>query len=601
MSSVSGKAFDLRILKRVLKYVKPYRVTYNVSILLTVILAFIGIVRTEFLGYIIDYTLQQPNVHPIPGLIDLFHSMVQGKTASGAVGFVTMVIVVLLILEALFYYFQMYMANVVAQSVTIDLRTKLFTHITSFKLKYFDNTAIGTLVTRVISDIETIAQIFYEGLISVMGDLVRLVVVIFVMLWINWELALYTLIPIPLLIVATRVFQKSIKKSFQSVRTQVARLNAFVQEHLTGISVVQIFNREKVELEKFEEINKAHRKANIDSVMAYSIFFPVVEILSALSIAFLLWFGTNLALHSSLTFGDIVKYILYVNMLYRPIRMLADRINTLQMGVVGCERVFNILDTDEAIADNGSVTAEHLKGEVEFKDVWFAYKNEEYVLKGIHLSVAKGEKVAFVGATGAGKSSVINLLSRLYEYQKGEIMIDGINLRDYKISSLRKNISVVMQDVFLFSDTIHNNISLRDPDISREEIINAAKKVGAHDFIMRLPGNYDYNVQERGGTLSVGQRQLISFIRAYVSNPAILILDEATSSVDTESELLIQQAIEKLTEGRTSIIVAHRLSTIQHADKIVVLDHGKILEMGTHEELLKKDGHYRRLFELQFS
>lgn len=599
--SATGKIFDLSILKRVLKYVKPYRFTYNFSILLTILLAFIGIVRTELLGYIIDFVLGQSNTRPIPGLIDWFNAMTVDRLASDAVTLVTVVIILLLIVEAAFYYFQMYMANIVAQSVTIDLRTALFSHITKFRLRYFDRTAIGTLVTRVISDIETIAQIFYEGLISVMGDLVKLIVVIVVMFWINWELALYTLIPIPLLIIATRIFQRSIKKSFQSVRVQVSKLNAFVQEHVTGMSVVQIFNRETVEMEKFQEINKAHRKANIDSVMAYSIFFPVVEIFSALSIAFLLWFGTGLALHSSLTFGDIVKYILYVNMLYRPIRMLADRINTLQMGVVGCERVFTILDTDEIIPDTGHFETNSLSGQVEFKNVSFAYNDVDFVLKNINLSVAKGEKVAFVGATGAGKSSVINLLSRLYEFQRGEIFIDGREIREYKIASLRQNISVVMQDVFLFSDTIHNNITLKDSSISRETVMEAAKKVGAHDFIMMLPGNYDYNVQERGSTLSVGQRQLLSFIRAYVSNPAILILDEATSSVDTESELLIQKAIEKLTEGRTSIIVAHRLSTIQHADKIVVLDHGEILEMGSHEELLRKNGHYKRLFELQFS
>lgn len=518
-----------------------------------------------------------------------------------ALNIVTLIIVVILLLEAFFQYYQMLLANKVSQSVTIDMRTSLFSHILHFRLKYFDNTAIGTLVTRVISDIETIADIFYEGLISVAGDIVKLVVVLVIMFWVNWELALYTLIPIPLLLLATRVFQKSIKKSFQSVRTQVARLNAFVQEHVTGMSIVQIFNREEEEMDKFKSINKSHRKAHIDSVMAYSIFFPVVEILSALSIAFLVWIGTDLSLEHKLTFGDLVKYILYVNMLYRPIRMLADRFNTLQMGVVGSERVFAILDSEEQISNTGTSHASHLKGDVEFRDVWFAYNEEDYVLKGIDLKVDSGKTVAFVGATGAGKSSVINLLSRLYEFQKGSIEIDGKDIREYELQSLRKCISVVLQDVFLFSDTIHNNITLRDPSISREQVIEAAKRVGAHDFIMKLPGNYDYNVRERGGTLSVGQRQLISFIRAYVANPSILVLDEATSSVDTESELLIQHAIEKLTEGRTSFVIAHRLSTIQKANLIVVMDHGKIIEMGSHDELLKQNGQYRHLFELQFS
>ncbi|HRE74418.1 MAG TPA: ABC transporter ATP-binding protein, partial [Flavobacteriales bacterium] len=531
MSKAGGKAFDFGVLKRVLRYVRPYRSLFVGSIFLTVLLAIIGIVRTELLGYLIDFTTGNHTVRPFPGLVDLFEGLTQGKTPVVALNVVTLVIVFILIAEGFFQYFQMLMANRVAQSVTIDLRTSLFSHLLRFRLKFFDTTPIGTLVTRVISDIETIADIFYEGLISVAGDLVKLFVVIFIMFWVNWELALYTLIPVPLLIITTRIFQRSIKKSFMGVRNQVARLNAFVQEHVTGMSIVQIFNREEVEMDKFKSINKEHRKAHIDSVMAYSIFFPVVEILAALSIAFLVWIGTGLALEGRLTFGDIVKYILYVNMLYRPIRMLADRFNTLQMGVVGSERVFSLLDSDHSIADKGTIEAGHFKGEVSMKDVWFAYNDEEYVLKGIDLEVKEGQTIAFVGATGAGKSSLINLLSRLYEFQKGEIRIDGRDIRDYKLMSLRKNIAVVLQDVFLFSDTIHNNISLRDPKISREEIIEASRRVGAHDFIMNLPGNYDYNVRERGSTLSVGQRQLISFIRAYVTNPSILILDEATSSV----------------------------------------------------------------------
>jgi len=600
MSTVSGKAFDLKILRRVLHFVKPYRVAFNVAMSLTVVLALITIVRTELIGYCIDFVTGVQGKNAFPFLTDFFHSMADGREKVSALTLVTVVIVIFLIAESLFIYFQMYLSNKVAQSVTIDIRTQVFSHITKLRLKYFDNTPIGTLVTRVISDIETVAEIFYEGLIAVVGDMVKLVVVVLVMFLVDWRLALVTLIPIPLLLFATRIFQRSIKKSFQGVRTQVAQMNAFVQEHVTGMSIVQVFNREDIEMKKFEEINKKHRKAHIDSVMAYSVFFPVVEILSALSIAFLIWIGTGLSLNGTVSYGDMVKYILYVNMLYRPIRMLADRFNTLQMGMVGSERVFRVLDTDENIPDNGNVTTEDLKGDIIFNDVWFAYNNDEYVLKGISLEVKHGETVAFVGATGAGKSSVINLVSRLYELHKGTITIDGVDIRDYKIETLRKNIAVVMQDVFLFSDTIHNNITLRDESISREEVIEAAKRVGAHDFIMKLPKNYDYNVRERGATLSTGQRQLISFIRAYVTDPKILILDEATSSVDTESELMIQKAIEKLTEGRTSLVIAHRLSTIQKAKKIIVMDNGKITEQGTHDELLKLNGQYRHLFELQF-
>ncbi|MGZ6501258.1 MAG: ABC transporter ATP-binding protein, partial [Bacteroidia bacterium] len=458
----------------------------------------------------------------------------------------------------------------------------------------------GTLVTRSVSDIEVLADMFSDGLISIIGDLLKVLVILVVMCCINFKLTLIVLVPIPFLLIATYVFKKAVQASFQEVRTQVARLNAFVQEHITGMNIVQVFNREKAESEKFEEINAKHRNANIRSIMAYSIFFPVVEILSSVSVGLLVWWGGKGILQGTATMGQVVEFIMFLNLLFRPIRQLADKFNTLQMGMVSSERVFKVLDTNEIIENKGTKAAADIQGNVDFKDVWFAYNNEDWVLKNVSFSVKKGETVALVGATGAGKSSVINLLNRFYEYDKGIISIDGINIRDYELTSLRKNIGVVLQDVFLFSDTLANNISLNNPEIPREKIIEASKIVGAHEFISKLPGAYDYNAMERGGMLSVGQRQLISFIRAYVYNPKVLVLDEATSSIDTESEKLIQKAIDILTEGRTSIIIAHRLATIQKADKIIVMDHGEIIEMGNHQELLRKNGQYKKLFELQF-
>jgi len=476
----------------------------------------------------------------------------------------------------------------------------LFKHVTRFKLRYFDRTPIGQLVTRVVSDIETIAEIFSQGILVILGDILKLVVVVVVMFIYNWKLSLLVLTPIPLLLIATNIFKNAIKKAFQQVRTQVSVLNTFVQEHLTGMNIVQIFNREEAESDKFRDINDKHRQAHIRSVWAYSVFFPVVEILSAISLAVLVWWGARESLAGDISVGDLVTFILFIYMLFRPIRQLADRFNVLQMGMVGSQRVFKVLDTDERIADTGHKTGERLEGAIEFQNVWLAYEEDDYVLRDISFEVNKGEVVAFVGATGAGKSSVINLLSRFYEFQKGDILIDDHSIREYELDFLRNEIAVVLQDVFLFSDTIHHNITLGDKHISREQVIEAAEAVGAHEFIMELPGNYDFDVRERGGMLSSGQRQLISFIRAYVYNPSILVLDEATSSVDTETEILIQNAIDRITEGRTSIVIAHRLSTIQKADKIIVMDEGKILEMGSHAELLEHGGAYKNLFDLQF-
>lgn len=579
MSTVAGKAFDYKLFKRVLAYIKPYKVKFYITAILTILLAILGPIKPKMIGDTIDK-------YVIPG------------DGEGMLRWIMMIVAVLF-LEAILQFFQTYLANWLGQSVVIDIRVNLYRKITGFKLKYFDNTAIGTLVTRVISDIETIGDIFSQGLLIIIGDILKLTVVIVYMLYVDWKLALLCMASIPLLIIATNIFKNAIKKAFTQVRSQVSKLNAFVQEHVTGMSVVQIFNRQEAEMNKFVEINRAHRDAHIKTVWANSIFFPIVEIFSAISISLLVWYGVKGVISEEFTFGVLFEFILLIHMLFRPIRQLADRFNVLQMGMVGSERVFKIIDTQEQIEDTGSIEAD-FKGDISFNNVWFAYKEEDYVLKGVSFAMKQGETIAFVGATGAGKSSVINLLNRFYEYQKGEILIDGIDLRKFTLNSVRSNIAVVLQDVFLFSDTIFNNITLGNKDITREEVIHAAKLVGAHDFIMQLPGNYDYDVRERGGMLSTGQRQLLAFIRAYVYNPSILILDEATSSIDTESEQLIQRAIDVITKDRTSIVIAHRLSTIQKADKIMVMDNGHLIEQGNHFELLDQNGMYKELFDLQF-
>jgi ATP-binding cassette subfamily B multidrug efflux pump len=579
MSTVEGKAFDYHLFKRVIAYIKPYKVKFYITAILTVLLAFLGPVKPKMIGDTIDKYI-------VPG------------DGEGMLRWI-MLIVAVLFLEAILQFFQTYLANWLGQSVVIDIRVGLFRKITGFKLKYFDNTAIGTLVTRVISDIETIGDIFSQGILTIIGDILKLIVVIAYMLYVDWKLALLCMASIPLLIVATSIFKKAIKKAFTQVRTQVSRLNAFVQEHVTGMNVVQIFNREDAEMKKFMAINKGHRDAHIKTVWANSIFFPIVEIFSAISISLLVWYGVKGVLSEEFTFGVLFEFILLIHMLFRPIRQLADRFNVLQMGMVGSERVFKIIDTDEQIEDAGNVTAD-LKGEIQFKDVWFAYKEDDYVLKGINFDIKQGETIAFVGATGAGKSSIVNLMNRFYEFQKGSISIDNVDIRNYSLDTIRTNIAVVLQDVFLFSDTIHNNITLGNKSITRAEVIEASKLVGAHEFIMQLPGDYDYDVKERGGMLSTGQRQLLAFIRAYVYNPSILILDEATSSIDTESEELIQKAIDVLTKGRTSIVIAHRLSTIQKANKIMVMEKGEVIEQGNHFELINQNGLYKGLFDLQF-
>jgi ATP-binding cassette subfamily B protein len=507
----------------------------------------------------------------------------------------------LLLLEGLLQFYYSWLTNFLGQAVLFDVRTRLFSHIVHLRLKYFDNTPIGTLVTRAISDIETLADVFSEGFLVIIGDILRLTVAMVVMLVVDWRMALISISTVPLLLLSTRWFKNAIKSSFQEVRNAVSNLNAFLQEHITGMSIIQIFNREKEEMDAFMKINAVHRDANNQSVWAYSVFLPVVEVLSAVSIGLVVWWGSKNVLEGSATPGSIVAFILYINMLFRPMRDLADKFNTLQMGVVSSERIFKVLDTNEVIENKGKELANDMRGAIDFQKVWFAYNEDDWVLKGINFSAYPGEKLAIVGATGAGKSTLINLLTRYYEYNAGEILVDGINIRSYELASLRQNIAAIPQDVFLFSGSIADNITLKNNSISREEIEEAAKAIGAHGFIQELPGAYDFDVKERGNMLSVGQRQLIAFVRAYLYNPKILILDEATSSVDTESEWLIQTALEKLTQGRTSIIIAHRLATVQFADRIIVLEKGEIAEQGTHTELMHKDkGLYRKLFELQF-
>ncbi len=577
----------ISIFKRLVTYALPYKKFFFTALFSVLLIALSSVFRPIF----------------IADMIDKF--IIKSKNGN-ALLFWTFLIIGMLFIEAILQFTSSYFSNLLAQNIISDLRKKLFAHIISFRMRYFDKTPIGALVTRIVSDMEAISEVFSTGLIDIVGDLILLLAVLIMMFFMNWHLTLLILISIPFLIIATKIFAKSMNNSFIQERLQVTRLNTFVQERITGMSIVQLFNREKEEFEGFKEINKAHRKAHLNAIWAFSIFFPVVEILSSLSVAFLLVYiafqvegGTKADMKSQ--YLEIIKFTFWINMLFRPIRQLADKFNILQRGVVRAERVFEILDINEHIQEEGIITNCDFNQPIIFKDVSFAYQNEEWILKDINLTIKANSTVAFVGATGAGKSSIVNLLGRFYEFQKGEIYIGDTKIRDLELSFLRNNIAIVLQDVFLFSDSVHNNITLGNEAISREEVIAASKAIGAHVFIEKLPNGYDYHVGERGSVLSVGQRQLLAFIRAYVYNPTVLILDEATSSIDNESEEMIQKATEKLTKGRTSIVIAHRISTIQKADQIIVLDKGEIKEQGSHSELLLNDSFYKRLYTKQFS
>lgn len=577
---ISGKAYDSKLLGRLAKYMRPYRTIFWISVVLTILLAAVA----PALPMLIEYTLDN---YILNGQYEGLNTML-------------IVMMVLLIAQTVVRYFHTLMTNTLGQSVIRDIRIQVFEHITNLRLKYFDNTPIGRLITRTISDLETIANIFSEGLIQIIGDLLQLVVILGVMFYTDWRLTLIILVPMPLMLWATYIFKEAMKSAFQDVRLWVSNLNTFLQEHISGMAIIQYFAREEQEMQKFDSINKEHRNAHVRANWYFSIFFPVLEIIIAIATGLLVWYGSKQVLADVISPGVVVAFLMYINMIFRPIRELIDKFNTLQMGMVSAERIFDVLDTDEFTPNSGTNKPEHIRGEIEFKNVWFAYNDEKWVLKDVSFKVKPGETLALVGATGAGKSSTINILSRFYEIQKGQILLDGVDIRDYELTFLRKNISTVLQDVFLFSDTVKNNITLQNPNITDEEIIDAAKRVGAYDFIMRLPDGLDYKVQERGAALSAGQAQLVSFIRALVHDPRILILDEATSSIDTETELMIQSAIDNLMEGRTAIVIAHRLSTIQKADKIIVLEKGEIKEIGSHQELLAMGGHYKKLYDLQF-
>ena len=573
--------FDFALLRRVFRYAAPYKKKFYLSVALAILLAIITPIRPM----LIQQTVNDYIAHSVTRMVIN----------------ITLFQIGLLLIETAMRFLFSFTTALLGQSVVKDLRVATYNKIMGLNLSQFDKTPIGTLTTRTVNDIESINDIFSDGLVPIIADLLSIACVLVFMFWTDWQLTFIALIPFPIIIIATYYFKNSINRSFFKVRNAVASLNAFVQEHLTGMAIVQAFAAEEREADKFRIINREHRNANIKAIFAYSVFFPVVEIVLALSIGLAVWWTSKEAFHLQQSQqGTLVAFILCLNLLFRPLRVLADKFNILQMGIIASERVFKVLDNKDYATDVGDYTPEVVKGKIEFDKVSFAYTDDKYVLKDVSFEAKPGETIAIVGHTGSGKTTIISLLNRLYHIQKGQIKIDDIDIEDFQLNILRKNVGVVLQDVFLFSGSVVDNITLRNPGISKEKVIEAAKMIDKHDFIMRLPGGYDYNVMERGATLSLGQRQLLSFIRALLYNPSILILDEATSSVDTESEMLIQHAIDTLIKGRTSIVIAHRLSTIRKASKIIVLDKGEVKEMGTHDELLALRGYYFKLYQLQF-
>ena len=579
---ISGKAFDIKIFLRLMSYAKRYKLRFFIAAISTITLAFVSAVNPYIVGETVNDFVNNQDVEKLIYYIQILLTIVFAEV----------------ILQFMFIYY----ANWVGQHIIRDIRAKVFRNIQRFKMSYFDTTSVGRLVTRVVSDIETIANFFTQGVFMIVSDILKMLVVIVVMFAMNWRLALVALSVLPILVYATKVFQVAIKATFQDVRNEIANLNGFVQERVTGMKILQLFTRENIEYQNFKEINNKHKKAHVKTVWYYSIFFPIAEIVSSIAIGLIVWYGGQQILEGFTSLGAVIAFIKMSQMLFRPLRQIADKFNQLQMGIVAGERVFKVIDTESFIRKEGSIDASNIQGNIEFNQVRFSYIKNEEVLKGISFQVQKGQTVAIVGATGAGKSTIINLINRFYEIDNGVISVDNISVKEYELASLRNQIAIVLQDVFLFSDSIYNNITLKNSQITLEEVEEAAKKIGIHHFIMTLPGGYHYNVKERGVMLSSGQRQLIAFLRAYVSKPRILILDEATSSVDSHAEKLIQFATDTITKGRTSIVIAHRLATIKKADKIIVMNKGVIVEEGTHKELLKKkDGYYKNLFDKQFN